>query len=383
MKAKRQQRGAPAVGEEAKVSDADEAFGEQVQQESAQELLQRQGQQLLFIVVSGVAPTESDLAVHQRDQAMVGDRHAVRVAAQILEHIVRAPEGWFGVDHPVVSEQWPEPGGEGLRLGEQCQISVKAELAVLERSLETRDELAAKHATEHPDGKKEPVAWFHPVGVIERQSPGGHHAMHMRMKSEFLIPGVQHAEEADLRAEVPGIAGDFQKGFRTGAKQKIVDDLLILQSQWGERTRQGEDHMHVAGWQKLLSTGGDPPFPSSGLTLRAVLVSAGVVGDGPMPAAGALIEMPAQGGGATARKGQQHFEVLPAEPVAVSFEEGRSRSADEIGHLQGRPVHLFVPVWFVVQLQRVQRTGGGVEMALRKVEVNGGLFQIAMAQQDL
>jgi len=64
---------------------------------------------------------------------------------------------------------------------------------------------------------------------------------------------VQHAEEADLRAEVRG-SGEFQKGFRTGAKQKIVDDLLILQSQWGERTRQGEDHMHVAGWQKLLST---------------------------------------------------------------------------------------------------------------------------------
>jgi len=76
-----------------------------------------------------------------------------------------------------------------------------------------------------------------------------------------------------------------------------------------------------------------------------------------MPAAGALIEMPAQGGGATARKGPQHFEVLPAEPVAVSFEEGRSRSADEIGHLQGRPVHLVAPVWLVFQLQRVQRTG--------------------------
>src|SRR2546425_11212106 len=98
-----------------------------------------------------------------------------------------------------------------------------------------------------------------------------------------------------------------------------------------------------------------------------------------MPAAGALMEMPAQGGGATARRGQQHFEVLPAEPVAVSFEEGRSRSADEIGHLQGRPVHLFVPVWFVFQRQRLQRTGGRVEMALRKMEVNGGLFSIVIA----
>ena len=56
--------------------------------------------------------------------------------------------------------------------------------------------------------------------------------MDMRVKAKFLIPGVQHAEEADFRAEMSGIAGDFQKGFGTGAKQKIVDDLLVLHSQW-------------------------------------------------------------------------------------------------------------------------------------------------------
>ena len=81
---------------------------------------------------------------------MVGDGYAVGVAAQILEHIVRATEGRFGVDHPVLSEQWSQPGGEDLGLGEQCQISVEVELAVLERSFETGDKLAAKHATRAP-----------------------------------------------------------------------------------------------------------------------------------------------------------------------------------------------------------------------------------------
>ena len=56
--------------------------------------------------------------------------------------------------------------------------------------------------------------------------------MDMRVKAQFLVPGVENAEEADLRAEMFGIAGEFEKGFRTGAKQKIVDDLLVLQSQW-------------------------------------------------------------------------------------------------------------------------------------------------------
>jgi len=97
-----------------------------------------------------------------------------------------------------------------------------------------------------------------------------------------------------------------------------------------------------------------------------------------MPAAGALIEMTAECGGATARNGQQYFDVLPAEPLAISFDEGSSCAADEIGHLEGRPAHLFVPL-LVFQLQRVQRTRGRVEMTLGKMEVDGGLFEIAMA----
>jgi hypothetical protein len=96
-----------------------------------------------------------------------------------------------------------------------------------------------------------------------------------------------------------------------------------------------------------------------------------------MSAAGALIEMTAECSGATPCNGQQHFYVLPADPLATSLDEGSSRGADEIGHLQGWPVHLFVPL-FVFQLQRVQWTGGRVEMALRKMQVEGGLFEIAM-----
>jgi hypothetical protein len=56
--------------------------------------------------------------------------------------------------------------------------------------------------------------------------------MDMWVEPELLIPGVQYAEETDFRAEMSGIASDFEKSFRTGAKQKIVDDLLVLQSQW-------------------------------------------------------------------------------------------------------------------------------------------------------
>ncbi len=101
--------------------------------------------------------------------------------------------------------------------------------------------------------------------------------------------------------------------------------------------------MDVARGEKFSLTCCDPAFPGRRLTLRAVPVPAAVIRDGGLiPAAGALIEMAAECGGATPPNGQQHFDMLPAEPVAIPFEESSSRAANEIGHLQGRPAHLLL-----------------------------------------
>src|SRR5882724_2394052 len=156
--------------------------------------------------------------------------------------------------------------------------------------------------------------------------------MDMGMESKLLTPGMQHGEETKLRAEVSRIASDFEKCFRTGAEQQIVDDFLILQGQCRELRRKCEDHMDVARREKFSLTCGNPAFSGRGLTLRAVSIAAAVV----------FIEMAAECGGATARNGQQHFDMLPAEPLAISFDEGSSCAADEIGHLEGRPAHLFL-----------------------------------------
>jgi hypothetical protein len=99
--------------------------------------------------------------------------------------------------------------------------------------------------------------------------------------------------------------------------------------------------MEVACREKFSSTRSDPPFPSTRLTLGAVAISAAVIRDGgTMPATGALVEMTAESGGTAPPNGQQHFDMHPPEPLAVSFDEGISRSADNIGHLEGWPVHL-------------------------------------------
>ena len=110
---------------------------------------------------------------------------------------------------------------------------MKAELAILEGTFECLVELAAEDGTEHFDGKKEVVAGFDPARAIGRESIGRHHTMYMRMKFELLTPGMQNTEEADSCTKMLGIASDFEKCFGAGAKQEIVDDLLVLQSQRG------------------------------------------------------------------------------------------------------------------------------------------------------
>ena len=78
-------------------------------------------------------------------RCMVGNGHAMGVAAEILQHILGATEGAFQVDHPILSIEWPQPGGEGLGLSKKLQVSIEAELAILKSLLESVDELAAKN----------------------------------------------------------------------------------------------------------------------------------------------------------------------------------------------------------------------------------------------
>ena len=96
--------------------------------------------------------------------------------------------------------------------------------------------------------------------------------------------------------------------------------------------------------------------------------------------------MSAERGGSAAQNRVHHLELQPGKPFLAAFEELFSGCADHIGHLDGRPWHLLRTATRIAvprQRQRIERTGRGVQVVLRKVEVDGGLFQIAVAQQNL
>src|SRR5215831_2692839 len=200
-------------------------------------------------------------------------------------------------------------------MGERCEFSGQVQLTALEGRLKTSDELATEHAPQYGDGKKEARVGSNPTGVIRGEPARGDDTVGMGMKLEFLVPGMEHAEEADFGCEMGGIARNLQQRFCAGLEEQTIDDLLVLQCQRSQLRREGEDEVDVGRGQQFTVTRRDPAFARPSLTLRTVPVATRVVGDGgTMSAAGALIDMATESSGATACNGQQDLEVSPTEP---------------------------------------------------------------------
>src|SRR5271165_4676123 len=185
-----------------------------------------------------------------------------------------------------------------------------------------------------------------------------------------------------------GIASHFEQGCGAGVEQQVVDELLVRQGKWGQFPRQSKDYVHIGGGQQLALTCLQPAVAGIALAFWTMTIATRVVRDGGMSAAGTLITMSAQGGGAAACDGQQHLLMLPGDPVATALNECLPRTANDIGHLQERATHL--GLWrglsFLLlsgQDQGVQRAGGGAEMAFGQMQVDGGFFQIVMPWQQL
>jgi hypothetical protein len=88
---------------------------------------------------------------------------------------------------------------------------------------------------------------------------------------------MKHGEETDLGSEMLGVEGNFQKSFRTGAEQEVIEDLLVLQRQWGELVRQSKDNVDIGDGQKFTLPGRNPLVASAALTLWAMAITATVI----------------------------------------------------------------------------------------------------------
>ncbi len=112
---KRKEFCSPPVSEEAEVADAHKTARQQVQEEAAQERFDWQSHEPFLVAMGGVAPAKGDVALGESNQPAVGNGDAMSVSAEIAQHVFWAAKRPFGVDNPVVTEQYPQPCGEGAR----------------------------------------------------------------------------------------------------------------------------------------------------------------------------------------------------------------------------------------------------------------------------
>src|SRR5208282_1560097 len=178
---------------------------------------------------------------------------------------------------------------------------------------------------------------------------------------------MQNGKEANVCPQVARISGYLLQGLGAGAKQEVIEDLLVLQRQWGELVRQSEDNMDVGDRQKFTLPSQDPLVASAALALWAMAITAAVVRGGAIATARALIAMPAESRRAAASDRTQYFPVDPVDPAEVILNEAIALGTNDIGHLEEGPSHFFLSLRERGTPSRpdISRVSSGLGMACR------------------
>jgi len=135
--------------------NANEAFRQYMEKESAEELSRSERHNFLGAAVCVVLPLKTDSFSVKGNQAVIRNGNAMGVAAEIPQHLHRSAERSFGIDHPAPQMQAPEQLGKLFRIGEDGGRPVAAEVAALTQPLQSGNELAAEDFSQHWDRQEE------------------------------------------------------------------------------------------------------------------------------------------------------------------------------------------------------------------------------------
>ena len=227
------------------VTDSWETARKDMLEKPPQELLMGEGHDAALAVMSIIFSIETTRECRSPRPDDGWRRRRDGCSGQIVQDVLRPAERLFRVDHPVFAEQRTQECGEGLVL-HQRQAGPKEDKLVLPVSaFQPRHELSTKYAAQYPDWQEEAIGRANPLVVIRRESPAGHDAVNVGMRLQRLPPGMQDAQESDLRAEVFRIGGDFQQGRCAGVEQELEEHFLVLPDEGNQRMWHAEDQMVI------------------------------------------------------------------------------------------------------------------------------------------
>ena len=118
-------------------------------------------------------------------------------------------------------------------------------------------------------------------------------------------------------------------------EQETIDHRLVVPGDVADRRGQGEDHVVILHGQQIGLAGLQPAPGRTGLTLGAMPVATGVVGDLGVVTGRALQHMTAQRRAAAAFDGRHDLELAEAEVSGLCTTPRRPVGAEDIRDLQG------------------------------------------------
>lgn len=214
------------------------------------------------------------------------------------------------------------------------EIAEEAEGLRVEGLLQAFDEKAAEEFCERLDGEKEVRPPGDPARLIGRETAAWHDAMQVWMMRQRLPPCVQNSDDADLGAEPPRVGGERRHRFGRRREQDRVDDGLVLERDGGDRRGQCEHDVEIGNRQKLRLACGKPLRPRHALTLRAMAVTAGIVGDARHAAIVARLDVTTERGCATRNDRAHHAPFDAAQMSGVGQTIGVAMPTQNVSDLE-------------------------------------------------
>lgn len=169
-----------------------------MKQEAAEKLFSAQFPHLCHPSSAVIFSAKADHAVADKDQARIGNGHAMGIAAEILEDLLGTAPGRFGVDDPrfgveVLKEQ--RPGGIFAQRG---TLPGKGEPLLPAQPLQPRDVLPAEDLAQRLHGKQEAPSPRTLLRAIRSQAAARDHTVDMDMLGQRLPPRVEHGRDPEF-----------------------------------------------------------------------------------------------------------------------------------------------------------------------------------------
>jgi hypothetical protein len=274
------------AAQEPVVPDAGKAFGEDMEQPAANELV---GMQAHDGGAAGVAgrPAQEDIARGiVSEEAFWMEGAALNVSGEVAQGGV-SPPGMLELDVP--SGAWSE-GAAGIG----TEFGVKERVLLFERLMETAAEPVGEGTKVHEEGVFGRMDKVFAFGV---QGDGRDDEMHMRMLLHLAAPGVKDAGKSGATAFCFG-GDDVAEGSGAFPEHEVVEHFGMGPGEGAQLGGEGEGHHEVGHGQEAGFLFGAPDLLIEGAALRAVAVVATVVGEVFLLAVFTAVKPPPHGGGA-------------------------------------------------------------------------------------